>query len=738
MAKQVSFAEALKATKFFLLMTVAALYAEGKTDRTGMSATFSWLTTVLKPEINVWFDANTNDLTVLDNNKLVYNGPAHLFLGSEYASVTGNSIAAWDAEPMLNDMRNEMIRLVFENSHRTGDFSTTPVQKIWQGYGASDTSLSEDVPDTASPGIMRLGKGEIKQLACSPDHRWLALATYLGVWLYPLDRPNSARLLSPKSQAITVSWSPDSSRLAGSYSNNTIQVWDVVSGGNSITVETSSYAASLAWSPDGNYLAIGSGDKIVRIWHAPSEKTISRLEGHSDTVGALAWSPDGRQIASGSSDKTVRIWDVTTQKAVVKLQGHSGVSVVSLAWAPDGTRLISVGGEVIIWDVASGRMLATLKGSFGLYDRAIWPTVGPRLATVSSRLSVRVLDVESQVEIASLQGHTTEVERLTWSPDARQLASVGENVRLWDISSGGILSSIPDHISDVYCLAWSPDGKQIASGSQNGAIYLWDSVRGKMVTTLVPIEPRWADCIAWSPTGHLLASAHKGFSNSQVYIWDVKTGQVLKQLKPRTMTGETLVLTWSPDGSQLTAGTQYTVDVWDAVSGHCISSVKYDRTMTAQCADWFPGRKWLAIGSEYDGTVQIWDIGSNTMYAEFTSHTKDVRSLAWSPDGNQLASGSWDGTAFILEINSKKPSRLMQEYSSINSIAWSPNGKWLATGSHDWAVRVWDAASKQLLATFEEQRSFIFSVAWSPNSQRLASGSSDGTVCIWDMDTVLK
>jgi hypothetical protein len=115
-------------------------------------------------------------------------------------------------------------------------------------------------------------------------------------------------------------------------------------------------------------------------------------------------------------------------------------------------------------------------------------------------------------------------------------------------------------------------------------------------------------------------------------------------------------------------------------------------------------------------------------------HRRPVFSVAWSPDGKRLATGSLDSTAKVWDAeNGKELLTLSSHNSSVSSVAWSPDGKRLATGSGD-AAKVWDARSGSDLLTLGRQDDAIRSVAWSPDGKRLASASDDGTVQVYALD----
>jgi WD40 repeat protein len=119
-----------------------------------------------------------------------------------------------------------------------------------------------------------------------------------------------ATFLGHTNWVTSVCVSPDGSRIiSGSY-DNTVRVWDAVSGACVSTLEGhTGYVWSVCVSPDGSRIISGSDDKTVRVWDAVSGACVSTLEGHSNGVSSVCVSPDGSRIISGSNDNTVRVWD---------------------------------------------------------------------------------------------------------------------------------------------------------------------------------------------------------------------------------------------------------------------------------------------------------------------------------------------------------------------------------------------------------------------------------------------
>ena len=148
-----------------------------------------------------------------------------------------------------------------------------------------------------------------------------------------------------------------------------------------------------------------------------------------------------------------------------------------------------------------------------------------------------------------------------------------------------------------------------------------------------------------------------------------------------------------------------------------------------------PDGKTLASGSG-DKTIKLWDVATGKEQATLKGHTDEVNSVAYSPDGKTLASGSDDKTIKLWDVATGKEQATLKGHTDwVSSVAFSPDGKTLASGSGDETIKLWDVATGKEQATLKGHTAEVTSVAFSPDGKTLASGSGDKTIKLWDVAT---
>ncbi|KAL2803394.1 putative wd40 protein [Aspergillus granulosus] len=338
---------------------------------------------------------------------------------------------------------------------------------------------------------------------------------------------------------------------------------------------------------------------------------------------------------------------------------------------------------------------------------------------------------EWSAELQTLEGHSNEVNSVTFSPDGQLLASGSgdKTIKLWDPNTGELRQTLKGHSGWVTSVTFSPDGQLLASGSFDKTIKLWDPNTGELYQTLKG-HSNEVNSVTFSPNGQLLASGSK---NKIIKLWDPNTGELRQTLKGHS--GSVNSVTFSPDGQLLASGSEdKTIKLWDPNTGKLRQTLEGHSNSVTFVA-FSPDGQLLASGSE-DRTINLWDPNTGELRQTLNGYYNWVTSVAFSPDGQLLASGSEDKTIKLWDPNTGELRQTLEGHSnSVTFVAFSPDGQLLASGSEDKTIKLWDPSTGELHQTLEEYSIWIRSMSFSPNGQLLASGSLDKTIKLWDPST---
>jgi WD40 repeat protein len=148
-----------------------------------------------------------------------------------------------------------------------------------------------------------------------------------------------------------------------------------------------------------------------------------------------------------------------------------------------------------------------------------------------------------------------------------------------------------------------------------------------------------------------------------------------------------------------------------------------------------PDGQTLASGSS-DQTVKLWDVATGKERATLRGHTKEVYALAFAPDGRTLASGGADGAVKLWDWAQAREQRSFRGHDGVVwSVAFAADGRTLATGGQDGAVKLWDCEALKERATLKGHTKSVWGLAFTPDGQRLASASPEEVVRLWDVAT---
>ncbi len=257
----------------------------------------------------------------------------------------------------------------------------------------------------------------------------------------------------------------------------------------------------------------------------------------------------------------------------------------------------------------------------------------------------------------------------------------------------------PYHQNTVTSLDWSPDGYTIASGSLDKTLRIWNADFNGLET--IHSMPDGVRTVGWSPDGYNIAAASGG-----------KTGELLIW-KTSAIAGDKPILTFSKPAS-------------GAINALAWSPSTQPNT-------------YVAIGSD-DGNVRVIDISTsatNNVAATYKAHKKPVVSLAWSPNGDYLATGSADTTVYIqpISFNNSPPSDstivFSQHTGSVTALTWTPDQNYVISGGTDMQVLIWDLNGQ--VAQSYPTTAPVTALALS-SQNLLAVGTEDGTVSMYNLN----
>jgi WD40 repeat protein len=311
-------------------------------------------------------------------------------------------------------------------------------------------------------------------------------------------------------------------------------------------------------------------------------------------------------------------------------------------------------------------------------------------------------------------------------------------IHLWQ--NGENIIIFHEHSNIIWSLAFSADGQFLASAGVDQTAKLWDIKKRECLFNLPHQASVWS--VAFTSDSQLFASSD---DNGIVKFWDLHNGECLKTLEAHNL--GIWSIAFSHDGQFLaTASSDTTIKIWDCQNYQCIQTLKGHDGFVRAIA-FSPKSHLLASGSD-DTTVKIWEFQKNDgdtgkfqekYYEKRLNHSNIIRSLAFSPDGQTIASGSDDEKVRIWKIDTGECIKLLSHDNVVSAVAFNPNTQTLACGDENYIVKIWDYRGNSL-QSWQGYSRIIRALAISPDGKTLISGHDDHTVRVWNhnQETPLK
>jgi len=597
----------------------------------------------------------------------------------------------WVLDAQFTPDGSTLVAAVRDRMIRTYDIKTGAVTELGKALSAPETivvssdgqfalsggGLGEVIAWPLRGGVPRLlveSTGRpIVRLRLSDDERLLIEREASAPQVVALDG-GKPELLGPTSGLKFAVAADDWSRVAVLTAANEVGV--VEHDGSApvrMLARTDKAIGFLAISPHGDTVLVHDG---TTIWAVPFAGGPTRALAHYDgTLKAVTWSPDGGTIAIGGTRPEILLVDPTG--AVTELRGHSD-ALYTLEFSRDGSQLLSASDDATarVWRLANHTAIV-LRGHDDDVYRARFSADERSVATSSLDGSTRVWSIDRPSSRMYVEGDTIDGVRFTGD---RAVVHTSTAIARWDLATGERepLFTWSNAAHNLGYGVESPDGEHAVIPNADGSL-----------------ELRARDGSSTVLRGHRGLITHVQFTRSSRALLSSSSDGTLRRWDLATGTSKVLIEGATP------------------IRGFAVAR---DGRIAAQAGD---------VAYMIDAAGEVTQLGKGGAwcieYAEF------------EPVQDRLVVHRCDKSLAILD--GARVIELPTGDYMASRVAMSPDGRRIAAGVSDRTVRLWDAASGQLLDVLRGHSDFVLDVAFSPDGARLASASYDKTIRIWDLAT---
>lgn len=492
-------------------------------------------------------------------------------------------------------------------------------------------------------------------------------------------------------------FTPNSAQLVLGWESGSVDIWNVVSGELWMTLQTEGMNAFVACGPTGEHIATAS-TKGVQLWSLFSGALLrdahsagARIITFDDNATHLLWVPERSEIAY--------VWDLDSDRRV-ELAEHRG-EIASIRVSPTGVHVVTASTDrtAMIWELHTGKRIATLSGHTGPVMSAAFNPDGRYVLTASADRSARTWDASTGHELVRLLGHRDRVTSARFSPDGAfaVTASIDKTARIWKTRAGGLRWYRKHRVGEDTHIVFSPDRSHLAVVTHSG-VQVRDAQTGTPQPLVSRVPSRREDIDRMQRGGHGIGSV----SGSRGLV-AIPRGHVVELVDTRT--GRTRLL---PDEQ----------------------SEEHAETINASI---FSHDGERLVTASADDTVRIWDIASGVSLQTLRGHIGSVRYAEFDLSGSRVVSASLDKSVRIWDVATGAPIAILSGHTeSVEAARFTADGRKIITASHDTTVRIWDAS------TYEQEVELDGDVRWhgvdiDGSRERVATIDDDGRVVLWDI-----
>jgi WD40 repeat protein len=509
---------------------------------------------------------------------------------------------------------------------------------------------------------------------------------------------------------------PGGTRVLNRGGYKSAQVMDIGSGDTLLNLEFDK-VHGMQFSPDGSKLALSSTKLFAKVYNADNGKELALLDDPDSDERCdgcntkIAWSNSGKYIVTASNRQDAILWDASSGKKIrsFKEVSESTYRPTMLAFSKDDSHIIfNVHSTLYAYNVKSGRKTLELKSDhLDYYDIHISPD-GKYVIIPGQNNTAEIWNITNGKKNTTLKGYLNHDR-----DDGMQYSYES----YWD-------SGILEYVSMRRSFALSPDNKHIVVGSVDSTALLIELTSGKVVKEF---EGHSQVVIAFdfSPDGKTLATAG---GDRHLKLWDIESGKEIKDLGYH----QNLVfdLCFNSAGNKiLTASWDGLIREWNVDN----TEVRYRNMgdVSAYCIGYTPNELYIVAGN-LKNNFTFYETDVLEPFRDLVGNDDVVGDFAFSPDGKQMVSSSWDGNVKVWDVLS---GMLIAKHSlhegPVYSCDWSSDGKYIVSAGADEKLHFFDPLSNKVVMTYEGHTSPITKVKFTADSKGVISLSSDGNIKRW-------
>ena len=393
---------------------------------------------------------------------------------------------------------------------------------------------------------------------------------------------------------------------------------------------------------------------------------------------------------------------------------------------------------VKIWDITNGELLQDLEGHTSpVYSVAFSPN-NQRLASGSADQTIRVWQLSTGVPLLTMREHVAPVNDLDYSTDGTRIASVSSDrtVRIWSAADGSLIDTYEGHTLNIVAVSFAPNSREIASWALDRSLRIWDidNLENSIVLRdfaspvyALAVDPA-AGTVAYGSIFHI--GFWKFLGEQQFRVIDANVGAVRQ-------------IAYSANGQWVAvASSNGSVFLFDSITGYLLKEINMGGDLTSLT---FANEDRVLLVTSSAGVATVWTVeelmalstengAEPTPAVTFSGHDGSVTDVAVSTTNKTVVTSGADGDILLWDMdNGQLIRRLGGHEGQVNAVTISEQGTLIASAGSDGTVRLWDAQLGTLLFVMEGHRGQVNDVAFSPNGELLASsGASDWSIIVWD------